>query len=63
MERCPWCSQPTEHEDLKAELRREAAADLEQMATHTWVPGGPDGAWFNRGLQYAAMLLRHGGIQ
>ena len=62
MDRCPWCSQPTNHDDLKDEIRTEAARDLENMASYTWTPDGPDGQWFNRGLQYAAMLLRHGGI-
>lgn len=62
MDRCPWCSQPTEHEGLKDDIRRDAADELEQMASQTWLPPGDDGTWFKRGMNYAAMLLRHGGV-
>lgn len=56
--RCPWCSQPTNHDDLIADLRVQIAEDLEEWIRGAQTTGGEEGIWFARGLTFAAMWIR-----
>lgn len=59
-DRCPWCDQPADLAVLLDDLARLLADDLDEVAASlTRREGTEQARWFEEGVTFATMWLRH----